>query len=330
MTKACRQTYITESFIRSQRSYCTKKQVKKGIVMEIIQQLEKTIDKNRILINESMKKHTSYNVGGQADIMIKPANVTELIEVIKTFRTNNFPYIVLGRGSNILINDEGIRGAVIKLGSDFANIKVDKNFVRAESGISLRHLADFCANKGLGGLEFAHGIPGTLGGAVCMNAGAYGGEMKQVITKVKLLDNDLNIIELSSKEMDFGYRTSIVQKNNYIVLEAEFELENKPTQEILDTMKELMARRKAKQPLNYPSCGSVFKRPEGYYAGGLIEESGLKGMAYGGAMVSDKHAGFIVNTGTATAKDIITLIQIVQKCVFDLKGVRLEREVKLL
>ncbi len=300
------------------------------IINNIKEELEKVIASNRILIDEYMKKHTSYKIGGTCDMMIKPANATELIEIIKILRTYKVPYIVLGRGSNVLVSDEGIRGAVIKLGSDFANIKVEQNIVRVESGISLRQLADFCAEKGLAGLEFAHGIPGTLGGAVCMNAGAYGGEMKNVITKVKLLDNNLNIIELSSIEMNFGYRTSVVQKNNYIVLEAEFELENKPTQEILDTMKELMDRRKAKQPLNYPSCGSVFKRPEGYYAGGLIEECGLKGMVYGGAMVSDKHAGFIVNIDSATAKDIMTLIQIVQKCVFDLTGVTLEREVKLL
>ncbi len=298
--------------------------------MGIQKQLEKIIDKNRILLNESMKKHTSYKVGGACDIMIKPASVAELIEAIKILRANKSPYIVLGRGSNVLVNDEGIRGAVIKLGTDFANIKVEQNIVKVESGISLRALADFCATQALSGLEFAHGIPGSLGGAVCMNAGAYGGEMKHVINKVKLLDNDLNIIELSNEEMAFGYRTSIVQKNNYIVLEAEFKLANAAQEEILAAMKELMDRRIAKQPLNYPSCGSVFKRPEGNYAGALIEKSGLKGMQYGGARVSSKHAGFIVNSDSASAKDIMTLIQIVQKCVFDITGVKLEREVKLL
>ncbi len=300
------------------------------IIEKIKNELEKIIAKDRLLINENMKKYSSFNIGGSVDIMIKIANEKELIATLQVLKTHNLPYMIIGKCSNMIIRDEGIRGAVIQLGQDFSALEIKGNTVKAQSGISLRNLAERCAKKELGNLEFAHGIPGNLGGAITMNAGAYGGEMKDVIKTVRILDKNLNIKELTNEEMGFGYRQSVVQKEDYIVLEASFELETRAKDEIYAKMEDLMARRKAKQPLNYPSCGSVFKRPEGYYAGALIEEAGLKGLRYGGAMVSDKHAGFIVNTGSATSKDVITLIQIVQKCVFDRSKVLLEREVKLI
>ncbi len=297
----------------------------------VVEKLDKIIDKDRILLNEEMKNHTSFKIGGACDLMIKPKSINEITNSIKIFKNENFPYIVLGKGSNILVSDSGIRGAVIKLGDDFSSIDiVEKNIISARSGISLRNLAEFCAENNLGGLEFAHGIPGSLGGATTMNAGAYGGEMKNVIKKVKVLDEDNNIMEIDNQDMEFGYRKSIIQRKNYIVLEVYFELIERAKEEIKAEMDDYMQRRMEKQPLKFPSAGSTFKRPEGYYAGKLIQDCGLKGLTYGNAMVSPKHAGFIVNTGNASQEEVLTLIKMVQKIVYDMQGVELEREVELI
>ncbi len=302
---------------------------------ETIKKLQNTLSPSQILLNESMAKHTSFKCGGACDIMIKPKNIEEIQSSIKILKENNIPYIVLGRGSNILVSDKGIQGAVIKLSDDFASISIeksstDKKIVKAQSGIKLKNLAEFCRDNELGGAEFLHGIPGSLGGAITMNAGAYSGEIKNIVKSVTVLDENLNILEIDKDNMNFGYRTSIIQNTENIVLEVSFELMKKEKAEIQNEMTDYMNRRREKQPLNYASAGSTFKRPEGYFAGKLIQDCNLKGLKYKGAMVSEKHAGFIVNTGNASSTEILELIEFVEKTVFDVHGVKLEREVRIL
>lgn len=302
----------------------------KQLYRELAEQMSSFMKPDQILLAESMKNHTSFRVGGPCDLMVKPSSIEELEKVLKLADALEIPKLIIGKGSNILVRDQGIRGLVVKLDEAFSRLSVSGNLLSAQSGISLRKLAERARDHSLSGLEFAHGIPGSLGGAITMNAGAYGGEMKDVVKSVTLMSPDYKVFELSNREMEFCYRTSVVQKEQYIVLGAEFALASGDEAEISAKMKDYMQRRMDKQPLNYPSAGSVFKRPEGYFAGVLIEECGLKGLRYGGAMVSDKHAGFIVNAGDATASDVLHLIQIIQKTVYDTKKVKLEREVKLL
>lgn len=295
------------------------------------------IDKDQVLKDEPLANHTSFKVGGPAFYVVLPKSVDEVVYTINTCKINNMPFYIIGKGSNLLVGDKGYNGTIIKLSDEFGDVMAkpfskeqDTHIVCAQAGISLEKLANIIAKKGLVGFEFAAGIPGTLGGGVTMNAGAYGGEIKDCIHSVTALDKGCNLISLSKDELELGYRTSIIQKEGYIVLEAEFVFESGKTEEILEKITELNNRRTQKQPLEYPSAGSTFKRPEGYFAGKLIMDCGLQGFTIGGAQISTKHCGFIINTGDATAKDILDLIQYIKDVVQDKYGVVLEQEVKTL
>ncbi|MGL5716288.1 MAG: UDP-N-acetylmuramate dehydrogenase [Paraclostridium sp.] len=288
------------------------------------------LQKEDVLMDESMSKHTSFKVGGPVDFLVKPRNEEQIKEVIGLAKNENIPYLILGNGSNLLVRDGGIRGIVVKIADNFNEFNIENTTVTAQSGAMLSFMGKAIMRNNLGGFEFAAGIPGTLGGAIAMNAGAYGGEMKDIVTSVRLLDTDGNIIELSNEEMQFTYRKSILSSKDYIVLSARIELKEGNYEEIRDIMKDLTNKRVTKQPLNLPSAGSTFKRPEGYFAAKLIEDSGLKGLTLRGAQVSDKHCGFIVNLGNATAKDILDLIYVVKSTVSSKFGVNLEEEVKIL
>ena len=293
----------------------------------------KNLITNKILgevsLNVSLKEHTSFKIGGTADLFVCPNNLMELIHVLNILKENNVSYFLLGAGSNLLISDKGIRGAVIKLGDGFDYAHAKGDYILAGAGVSLAKLSTCAKNAELTGLEFASGIPGSLGGALFMNAGAYGGEMKDVVTEVSYIDKDGTVKTIPCAECDFGYRKSIFSSSDKIIISAKITLEKGNKEEILKTMRELNAKRKEKQPLEYPSAGSTFKRPEGHFAGALIEEAGLKGHSIGGAQVSEKHAGFIINTGDATASDVCELIEHVKKTVFEKSGVELEPEVKI-
>ncbi len=253
------------------------------------------------------------------------------MEAVDFAIVKDLPYYILGKGSNVLFADEGYPGVVIEIGAGMEKVeRTGDTGIRAQAGVSLSALAVFAAREGLSGLEFAGGIPGTLGGAVTMNAGAYGGEMKDVIVSAKVMDEEGVVQELSCEELQLGYRTSIVQKKQLVVLEAEFLLKPGTTEEIQNTMKELNAKRREKQPLEYPSAGSTFKRPEGYFAGKLIEDAGLRGYRVGDAQVSEKHCGFVVNRGKATCAEVLQLIKDVQKEVKEQFGVQLEPEVRII
>ncbi len=288
------------------------------------------LPKDTIYLNEEMKNYTTFKIGGPVDILIKPDSITNLAEAIKLCKTHEIPYYILGNGSNLLVADEGFRGVVIQVYTNFDEVKVEDNKVTAQAGALLSKIATKALEHSLTGFEFAHGIPGTLGGAVVMNAGAYGGEMKHVLLSCDVLDAAGNILTLSNEELELGYRKSIIQKKGYVVLSATIGLKEGKKEEISAAMKDLMARRKEKQPLDKPSAGSTFKRPEGYFAGKLIMDSGLKGYQMGGAMVSDKHSGFVINNGGATFKDVENLIKHVQEVVQEKYQVLLEPEVKIL
>lgn len=292
--------------------------------------LRANIPEEQILLNESMKKHTSFRIGGPADIMVVPHNTEQVKTAIEIFKAHNIPYFIMGRGSNLLVRDKGIRGGVIKLADGFSKAKVTDRQIQAQAGILLSSLSNLALRAELTGLEFASGIPGTLGGAVAMNAGAYGGEIKDVIEKVIVLDENQKVLSFTNSEMNFGYRKSIVQNTKMIVLEVYMTLEKGNYQESKEKIKELTKRRREKQPLNYPSAGSTFKRPVGYYAGKLIQDSGLKGMRVGNAQISELHSGFIINMGDATAEDVIKLIEKVKTRVYDRFGVNLEPELKII
>ncbi len=292
--------------------------------------LRANIPEEQILLNESMKKHTSFRIGGPADIMVVPHDTEQVKTAIEIFKAHNIPYFIMGRGSNLLVRDKGIRGGVIKLADGFSKAKVTDRQIQAQAGILLSSLSNLALRAELTGLEFASGIPGTLGGAVAMNAGAYGGEIKDVIEKVIVLDENQKVLSFTNSEMNFGYRKSIVQNTKMIVLEVYMTLEKGNYQESKEKIKELTKRRREKQPLNYPSAGSTFKRPVGYYAGKLIQDSGLKGMRVGNAQISELHSGFIINMGDATADDVIKLIEKVKTRVYDRFGVNLEPELKII
>ena len=278
------------------------------------------------LKNEPMKKHTSFKIGGEADLFVMPKNAEETVEAVMIAENSGLPVTVVGNGSNLLVSDYGIEGMVICLEKS-AGIKIDGCTVHAQSGAMLSRLASECAANSLTGAEFAAGIPGSIGGAVFMNAGAYGGEIKDIVKKVTALYGG-EIKTFTAEECDFGYRKSIFAEGGYIILEAEFELKPGKEEEIRDIMKELAARRRDKQPLEFPSAGSTFKRPDGYFAGTLIESAGLKGFSVGGAQVSEKHAGFVINKGGATCEDVKALIEAVKKKVYDNSRVILEEEIK--
>ena len=284
---------------------------------------------DQILENEPMSKHTTFKVGGPADVMFLPESGEQVVSAIESAKAEGLPVLVIGNGSNLLVRDGGIRGLVIQLGEGMAAIARVGNAVTAWAGASLARVAAYAQAAGLAGLEFASGIPGSLGGGCAMNAGAYGGQLSDVLIDAEVyLDGEVRT--LTKDEMRMGYRTTLPLSKGGVVLSARFELTPDDPSAIAARMRELNARRRDKQPLNYPSAGSVFKRPEGYFAGALIEQAGLKGRSVNGAMVSEKHAGFIVKVGEATAADIIALIGIVQDEVEARFGVRLEPEVRIL
>ncbi|SEF59662.1 UDP-N-acetylmuramate dehydrogenase [Caloramator fervidus] len=295
--------------------------------MDIQKELEKVLNKEQILINEPMKKHTSFKIGGPADFLVIPYTKEELIEVINFCTKNNINFYLIGNGSNLLVSDKGIRGVVIKT-TGLSKVEVKDNIIIAECGASLAKVSKKALENSLKGMEFASGIPGSIGGAIFMNAGAYGGEMKDIVERVLVLDKEGNLKILNKDDLEFAYRYSNVQKNGYIVLEVELKLEKGDYEEIKRVMDELNGKRVEKQPLNFPSAGSVFKRPQGYFAGKLIEDAGLKGMRIGGAMVSEKHAGFIINYDNATCEDVLNLIKLIQDKVYEKFGVKLETEIK--
>ncbi|MCD8107908.1 MAG: UDP-N-acetylmuramate dehydrogenase [Oscillospiraceae bacterium] len=280
----------------------------------------------RFLINEPLKEHTTFRIGGPCDIMIFPNSVEALKELLQEADR----YMILGNGSNVLFSDNGYRGAIFVLGSDMSDISVDGEYITAYAGSSLVRVCKAALDSSLTGLEFAYGIPGSVGGAVFMNAGAYGGEMKDVVTEVTCINQSGETITYSADKLDFGYRRSRFTDSGEIIISARFKLSHGDKDAIKSRMDELIARRKSRQPLEYPSAGSTFKRPEGTYAGLVIEESGLKGFSVGGAKVSDKHANFVINTGDATASDVLNLISHIKKTVSEKTGYSLECEVKLI
>lgn len=292
------------------------------------EQLFTIIDKKKILRDEPMKSHTTFRVGGPADYFVIPEGDAQLRDIVLLCQKEKMPYYVLGNGSNLLVGDKGFRGVVIQIFKDMNQITVDGDVLTAQAGASLAMAANAALEHGLTGFEFAAGIPGTLGGATVMNAGAYGGELKDVLVSAKVLTKEGEIRILSNEELELGYRRSIIPEKGYIVLEASIGLSPGDKGEIKARMDELRERRISKQPLEYPSAGSTFKRPEGYFAGKLIQDAGLKGFTVGGAQVSDKHSGFVINKGDATAADIRELICQVSRRVKEVCGVELEPEVK--
>lgn len=295
---------------------------------EVYKQLSELLPLAEILYDEPMSKHTTFRVGGAADVFIRIASEEQLKVLIPELVKSEIPYYIIGKGSNLLVGDKGFRGVVIQLDEAFEKIKVNNNVVTACAGASMAKIAKIALQNSLTGFEFAAGIPGCVGGGVIMNAGAYGGEMKDVVSKVRVLCKDGNIKEYTNEEMCFGYRFSALKnKPEYIVLEVEIILEPGNEEEILAKMQDLAKRRKDKQPLEYPSAGSTFKRPEGYFAGKLIGDAGLSGYSVGDAEVSEKHNGFVINRGNATAADVRTLIETIQCKVYEQFGVNLEREV---
>lgn len=277
-----------------------------------------------------MSRHTTFRIGGPADFYLCPHSTKEVQEIVEICKEENLPYFVLGNGSNLLVSDKGYRGVVIQLWKNFSDITVKDCCIQAKAGALLSKVAAEALEAGLTGMEFASGIPGTIGGAAFMNAGAYGGEMKDIIKSVKVLDTQGEVRILPKEELKMGYRTSIVKEKGYTVLSVELELSKGNREEIRNTMEDLKERRTSKQPLEMPSAGSTFKRPEGYFAGKLIMDSGLRGFSVGGAQVSEKHCGFVVNKGGATAMDVLNLIREVQRRVKEQFGVDLETEVRFL
>jgi len=294
----------------------------------LFEALQGVFEPEQLLRDEPMSRHTTFRVGGPADIMVFPACAEQLVRALELAKECGVPAMVMGNGSNMLVRDGGIRGLVIVIGERFARITTEENDLIAEAGASMARVAGAAQAAGLSGLEFAAGIPGTLGGGCAMNAGAYGGQLSDVLVSADVLLNG-EIRTLSLQEMEMGYRSTRPLREGGIVVSARFRLKPDNCEEILARIKELNARRRDKQPLNFPSAGSTFKRPEGHFAGALIEQSGLKGVSVGGAQVSEKHAGIIINTGDATAADVLGLMEKVQETVMRNFGVRLEPEVRI-
>ena len=288
------------------------------------------LGEDRVFTEEAMSQHTTFKIGGPADYFLMPDKGEDVGRVIKICKEKEIPYFILGNGSNLLVGDGGYRGTVIQIYRNMSSVTVEGNEITAQAGALLSAVAAAAKNASLTGFEFAGGIPGTIGGAVVMNAGAYGGEMKDVLTEVTVMNAEGDIFTLPTEELELGYRTSIIKTAGYIVLEAKIRLKEGDPEVIRETMKDLTIRRTTKQPLEYPSAGSTFKRPEGYFAGKLIMDSGLAGYQVGGAQVSEKHCGFVINAGDATARDVRTLMDNVRDIVYKKYGVTLEPDVKFL
>ncbi len=280
--------------------------------------------------NEPLSGHTTMKVGGACDIMVTPEGEADIAAVVRLCRSDGIPFYILGRGSNVLVSGKGYRGCIIHLCSSNDSIEVDGDTITASSGAALHSVCRAALENSLTGLEFAYGIPGSVGGALYMNAGAYGGEMKDVVVSCRYLDENGEIKTMPAEDMKLSYRHSTFSENGYIVLSVSMKLAQGNKDDIKARMDELMARRKDKQPLEYPSCGSTFKRPEGYFAAALIEECGLKGCSVGGAQVSEKHSGFVINKNNASYEDIIALTEHIKNVVREQKGVELECEMIIL
>lgn len=312
------------------------------VKQSILSELNVIFGSDGVLTEEPMSRHTTFRIGGPAEFLVRPESVEQIQKAVEFLHSSQIPFYVVGNGSNLLVSDQGYAGVIMQLGERFGNYQilfvtdgsaVDKNnkvYVKVQAGILLGKLANILASYSLTGFEFAAGIPGTMGGAILMNAGAYGGEIKDILVKATVMDMKGNIFELDRDQMAFGYRTSIAAEKGYIVLEAVLGFEPSSQSAVMQRMKELAIQRREKQPLEYPSAGSTFKRPKGYFAGKLISDAGLKGFQVGGAQVSEKHAGFVINTGNATASDVVALTDAVREKVFALYGVELELEVKKL
>lgn len=297
---------------------------------EIIKKFCDLLGEERVFTGEAMSCHTTFKIGGPADYFLMPDKDTDVGRIVKICKESAIPYFILGNGSNLLVGDGGYRGAVIQIYKNMSAVTVEGTEITVQAGALLSSVAAAAKNAALTGFEFAGGIPGTMGGAVVMNAGAYGGEMKDVLTEVTVMDEEGEIVTLPADKLELGYRTSIIKTAGYIVLEAKLQLKEGNPEVIRETMKDLTIRRITKQPLEYPSAGSTFKRPEGYFAGKLIMDSGLAGYQVGGAQVSEKHCGFVINAGGATARDVRTLMDNVRDIVYKKYGVTLEPEVKFL
>lgn len=297
---------------------------------EFYEKLSKIVRKEQILEEEPMKKHTTFRIGGPAEYLILPQTTEEIADVIKLCRQEEIPWYIVGNGSNLLVADEGVRGVVIQMLRNFNQIQVEGCQIRMQAGAQNAAVAKRALDASLTRFEFAAGIPGTIGGAVVMNAGAYGGEMKDILKEVTVLDPNGMIRTIPAEELELGYRTSIIARKGYVVLEAVIVLKTGDPKEIKAAMDELKEKRVTKQPLEYPSAGSTFKRPEGYFAGKLIMDAGLRGFSVGGAQISEKHCGFVINKGNATAKDVTELMDETKKIVMEKFGVALEPEVKRL
>ena len=294
------------------------------------ERLKQAVGAGIFLTDEPMSRHTTFRTGGPADIYIEPSGVEELKQVLDICREENVAYTIIGNGSNLLVGDGGYRGVLISFGKPFAQVTIEGAQVRSGAGALLSTVAKQVLNASLTGFEFAAGIPGTIGGAVVMNAGAYGGELCQVLREATVLTPEGEVKTLPAEELELGYRTSCVQKNGYIVLEAVLQLQPGNADDIRAVMDALASKRREKQPLEYPSAGSTFKRPEGHFAGRLIQDAGLRGFQVGGAQVSEKHCGFVINKDQATASDVMNLMNQVSDKVYEEFGVRLQPEVKRL
>lgn len=295
-----------------------------------LEDMSKYIDVSKVKINEPMSKHTTFKLGGVADALVIPESVEELIRVLAFAKERKIPVTVIGNGSKLLVLDGGIRGIVIKLASKFAKVEFDGEYVKAMAGVTLPYLSRLAKAESLTGLEFACGIPAALGGAIFQNAGAYDGDMASVVEEVTYLDENLNLVTKKNEELGFGYRNSFFKENKdkgYVIVSAVLHLHKGVSQDIERKMQENTEKRASKQPLEYPSAGSVFKRPEGYFVGKLVEDAGLRGKTLGGAQVSEKHTGFIVNKGGAMSKDVVDLIEYVKSEIFEKFGVKLEEEI---
>ncbi len=297
---------------------------------EFLEQLGRLLEEASVKTDERMANHTTFRIGGPADYYVTPKTVGELSAVVQLCRQEQMPYYVVGNGSNLLVSDSGYRGVIIAMTDSLGTCQIDGTRVTAGAGIRLYRLAKQIEEASLTGFEFEAGIPGTLGGALVMNAGAYGSEMKNILTSADVLDRDGRILTLTAEELELGYRHSCIPEKGYLVLSGTFELSHGEPAKIRETMEELSRRRREKQPLEYPSAGSTFKRPEGHFAGKLIEEAGLRGFTVGGAQVAEKHCGFVINRDHATASDVRTLCREVAKRVTERSGVGQEMEVKRL
>lgn len=300
------------------------------VYKNLYQKLTEWMPEERVKKEEPMRLHTTFRVGGPADLFVSPNSVEEVRKVTALCREEGVPYYIMGNGSNLLVSDQGYRGVIIQFYKEMNDISVEGTLLHAQAGALLSAVANRALSESLTGFEFAAGIPGTLGGACVMNAGAYGGEMKDVLKAVTVLTQEGEVLTLSNEELELGYRTSVIARKHYIVLEAEIALSEGKKEEIQAVMDDLKERRITKQPLEYPSAGSTFKRPEGYFAGKLIQDAGLRGFQVGGAQVSEKHCGFVINKDHATAAEIAELIRQVSEKVEAQFGVKLEPEVKRL